>query len=405
MPPVRVAFVVQRYGEVVGGAELLCRSIAERLAARAEVTVFTTCARDAVSWDNALAPGETHENGVRVVRFPTVIGRVGLGMRLTHPLRGRALVGPLAEQLHARCRGPYAPGLPRRLRAERQRHDLFVFFTYDYYPTLVGIHEVAERSVVVPTAHDDHDFHRPIVGRMLGAARRIIALTEEEEALIRRRMAPRRLDVRVAACGIEAPDVTRLGRPAEAPAAPYILTLGRRKPGTERVPELARAFRELHGGERFVDDHGRAFFGRDLTWLLAGDENHAATPSVAVCGPVSDEARWGLMAGALALVNPSRFESLSLTLLESWSLGRPTLACAASDVMAGQSRRSGGGLTYEHPREFAGALADLLRSPPRRRALGQSGRAFCEARYRWEPVLATYLDTADEVGGRAALRS
>ena len=32
-------------------------------------------------------------------------------------------------------------------------------------------------------------------------------------------------------------------------------------------------------------------------------------------------------------------------------------------------------------------------------------RAFCEARYRWEPVLATYLDTADEVVGRAAARS
>ena len=53
---VKVAFVVQRYGtEVVGGAELHCRWIAEHVAERHEVEVLTTTATDYLSWQNVLA--------------------------------------------------------------------------------------------------------------------------------------------------------------------------------------------------------------------------------------------------------------------------------------------------------------------------------------------------------------
>ena len=54
----RVAFVVQRYGtEVVGGAELHCRWIAEHVAERHQVEVLTTTATDYLSWQNVLPDG------------------------------------------------------------------------------------------------------------------------------------------------------------------------------------------------------------------------------------------------------------------------------------------------------------------------------------------------------------
>jgi len=67
----RVAFVVQRYGrEVLGGAEELCRQVAERLAGRFAVAVLTTCARDYLTWKDAYRPGSETLAGVEVHRFP-----------------------------------------------------------------------------------------------------------------------------------------------------------------------------------------------------------------------------------------------------------------------------------------------------------------------------------------------
>ena len=67
----RLAVVVQRYGaDINGGAELHARYIAEHLARFADVRVFTTCARDYVTWRNTYPAGIEHINGITVERFP-----------------------------------------------------------------------------------------------------------------------------------------------------------------------------------------------------------------------------------------------------------------------------------------------------------------------------------------------
>jgi hypothetical protein len=115
------------------------------------------------------------------------------------------------------------------------------------------------------------------------------------------------------------------------------------------------------------------------TWLM--------TP-----GFVDEQTKNDAIAGAVALVAPSPYESLSLVLLEAWSHGVPTVSSARSPILVGQTRRSGGGLWYRNPAEYAGCLDLLAGRPPLAGALGRAGWRFARG-LRW-PVVIDKLENA-----------
>ncbi len=74
----KFAFVTPRYGEeIVGGAEMAARMIAERLVSQLgwSVEIFTTRAKDIVTWANEYPEGDASLNGVLVHRFDVTSGR------------------------------------------------------------------------------------------------------------------------------------------------------------------------------------------------------------------------------------------------------------------------------------------------------------------------------------------
>ncbi len=79
-----------------------------------------------------------------------------------------------------------------------------------------------------------------------------------------------------------------------------------------------------------------------------------------------------------------------MVLTEAWAQRRPALVQGHCAVLEGQVRRSGGGIPYRGYAEFEAALDGLLADPDLRRALGDAGRRYTEANYRWDTVLDRY---------------
>jgi glycosyltransferase involved in cell wall biosynthesis len=127
-----------------------------------------------------------------------------------------------------------------------------------------------------------------------------------------------------------------------------------------------------------------------LSLVLAGPAKMTLPvhPRIRALGRVSDADRDALLQGALALVVPSPFESLSIVLLEAWNRGVPAIVNGHCAVLKGQVRRANGGLYYRSSAEFGEAVETLRDAGAERQALGAQGLAYVEREYRWATVMA-----------------
>ena len=152
----KIAFIVQRYGtEILGGSEYHCRLIAERLAPRHQVEVLTTCAQDYITWANEYPEGSDRVRGVTVRRFANAHERdIHAFNRYSEWIFNNAHTRN-DEMEWLKQQGPWCPALIDYLQRHAQHYDAFIFFTYLYATTVVGLEVNPGRSILVPTAHDE----------------------------------------------------------------------------------------------------------------------------------------------------------------------------------------------------------------------------------------------------------
>ena len=379
----KLAVVVQRYGtEIVGGAELHARWIAQRLAARHHVEVLTTCATDYLTWENVYPPGETTVAGVAVRRFPVARRRSpegidALGARV-HFEEHRD-----AEELQwMEEHGPVTPGLIEHLREHHADFDALIFFSYRYWTTYHGLQVDPRRSLLVPTAEDD-----PTLGlRMFRSYFRQPAAyafnSPEERELILKAAGVSSLPGEVVGVGIEgdtSAPVTELQRKLDT-LGDYIVYVGR----IEREKGCANLFDLFL---RFVQERQPrlklALVGKPVL-PIPEDAN------IVHLGVLTDAEKLATVRGSRLLVHPSPFESLSMALLEAWMMERPALVNGRCAVLRGQVQRAQGGLYYATDEEFGEALSWLLAHPQEAARMGRQGQAYFQRNYSWDVILEKY---------------
>jgi len=408
--PVRIAFVVPRYGpSIIGGAETAARLLAEHLVALRgwDVDVLTSCAEDFVTWEDVYPPGESWIGGVRVVRFRSTAGRDPS----FHPLSASLLTDPAGASLADTERwvdlqGPVTPELADA--AAGWPADAFVFYPYLYYPTVRVIERVAAPTILHPAAHDEPALHLPVFPRVFAAADALVFQTAAERHLVERTFTVASHHQLLLGLGVDDPEPggspARPGAPAASvtepvtwsgadpvPAGPYLVCLGRvdSHKGTTLLARYFVRYKERRPGP--------------LRLVLAGPVVDAppSHPDVDVVGPVPDGVKWALLSGASALVSPSPWEAFSLVVAEAWSARTPVLVNAVCAATVEHCRRSGGGLTFDGYGEFEVAVDRLVDDAPFGAALGDAGRAYVDARFRWPRVIDRYAAYVESVVARA----
>jgi glycosyltransferase involved in cell wall biosynthesis len=394
---VKYAFVVPRYGlEIVGGAELGARMLAERLVARLgwSVEVFTTCAADHMTWANEYPEGTEGMNGVVVRRFPTVSGRPPLFF----PYSERVLSAPAAATVDEaerflRLQGPGCPALVEAL-TESDR-DLLAFYPYLYTPTVDGVTAVAGRAIMHPAAHDEPAIHLPVYRRPMMDARGLVFQTWGERDLVQGLFPVAHVPQVVVGLGFDEPPAA-LG-PGRVPGEllgigdrPYLLCLGRVDgfKGTTMLAGFFGAYKRRRPGP--------------LALVLAGPVTAQPPPhpDVIVTGPVHEADKWALLRGATAFVNPSPHEAFSIVLLEAWSEHLPVVVNGRCAATREHCERSGGGLWFESYPQFEAMVDRLVADRPLRRRLGHLGRRYVDENFRWPAIIDRYGQFAEGVLAR-----
>jgi glycosyltransferase involved in cell wall biosynthesis len=382
---VKIAFIVQRFGrEILGGSETLARQLAERLSRRHEITVLTTTAKDYITWKNELPPGEDKARGIRLIRFPVEgerdleeFNRFSEEIYKGQPTREQEL-----EWL--RRQGPVVPELVEYLKREHESFDLLVFFTYLYYPTYYGLQVAPEKSVLIPTAHDEPPLKLGIYREMFQLPSSFLFNTEAEELLVLERFPVHKKMRETVGMGMELldqPDVHAF-RNKHAIPGKYLLYAGRIDAG-KGLEELFRYFqfyKEEHPGSG------------NLQLILIGKLGMKlpADPSIRYIGFVDEGDKLSAMAGAIAVVQPSRMESFSIVTLEAFSVGTPVIANALSRVLADHCRKANAGLYYGDFEEFEEVSTLLLNDRNLARSLGRNGQTYVKDNYGWNRLLPKY---------------
>lgn len=402
----KVAFVVPRYGpDILGGAEIGARMLAERLAADRgwDVEVFTTCAVDAITWRDELPEGTEQVRGVTVHRIRSAAGRD----EHFHPLWAVLREDPgsaTAEDMDrwVDLQGPRSPDLVAAV-AESDA-DVVAFYPYLYYPTVRGLPLVEERAVLHPAAHEEPALHLPIFDELFARCRGFAFHSRSERALVHARFGVGTTPQVLIGLGVEEPAeaggdgrdgvdeaTVRVRAAFGLEEVPYVVCIGRvdDQKGTGMLWRSFRAYKRRHPGP--------------LRLVFVGQVVDAPEPAddVVVTGVVDETTKWALLRGARVLAAPSPHESFSLTVIEALTAGVPVLVNAACGATREHCERSGAGLWFGDFAEFEAVLELLTSDDASYEVMRANGRRYVDANYRWPVILDRYCAFLERFTGGA----
>ena len=387
----KIAIINQRYGlEVNGGSELYSRQIAEKLIAKYDVEVLTSCAVEYVKWSNYYKEGVEQINGVTVRRFKTLHEREPKvfsaldSMMLSNPHIEEEISEQWIEHM-----GPYCPELVEYVDKHQDEYEAIIGVTYLYDTAVESVGRLKYKAIFIPTAHQEPFIHFDMYKKVFGAADAYVFLTDEEKDLVHSIFHNEDVPYEVMGVGVEVPEVVDSERfKKKYNLDNYLIYVGRIDEGKD-CPRLFKYFLEY---KRSVKS--------DLKLVLMGKAvcDIPKSPDIISLGFVSEEDKFDGIKGAKALILPSKFESLSISVLEAMTLSVPVIVNGICDVLKGHCVKSNGGLYYKNYFEFEGCINYMMEHPEEYAIMCKNARKYVEDYFQWDDIMKKFDRIIERVG-------
>lgn len=382
----KIAIVNQRYGaEVNGGSEYYTKKLAEQLKCYYDVEVLTTTALDYDTWTPYYLQGTQLVDGVMVRRFAVKRTRNLLKFRLINKLvQILPALWKILEPIWIRIQGPYCPELIQYIKQEKNNYDMFIFVTYLYYTTVVGLPEVADKSIFVPTAHDEYCIYFHTYRKLFKIPKGIVYLTDEEKKFVEQLFKNKEIPNRVAGSGIDIyNDIDEsLFKENYNIDYDYVIYVGR-VDTSKKCDELFSYFSEFNKEKQ-----------KSLKLIVVGKMmmNKPEDEMIRCIGFISEEEKCSAIAGAKLLIMPSEHESLSLVVLEAMSMGVPVLVNGECKVLEGHCKKSKAGISYKSYEQFEEGLEFMLDNESEYKRMQIAGKRYVRENYNWDKTVEKYIE-------------
>ena len=397
----KIGFVIPWYGEdIPGGAEMELRQVTDRLhRAGVELEILSTCIKDAGSdWSrNFHKEGtETASNGVTVRRFrvgernaaafDAVNGKLMKGMRIT-PAEEDIFLTEMAE-----CSALYS-----YMKEHSEEYSLFVFMPYLLCTTYNGTKMFPEKSVLIPCFHDEAYAYISRYREVFPKAAGMIFNARPEAELAERLYGFSQSGTKTIVMGIGMdtdikPDAEAFRRKFGIDS-PFIIYAGRKDKG-KNVHTLVQYFAEYLKRR-----------DTDLKLVLIGGgsielpDELVKQKRIIDLGFVDIQDKYNGQAAAEYLCQPSKNESFSLVIMESWLCGRPVLVHSGCPVTRNFVSESNGGLYFGDYFEFEGCTDWYLANRDKAKQMGMNGGEYVRSNFAWDVIVEKYRKFFREVIG------
>jgi len=395
----KIGFVVPWFDDKIpGGAEMEMREVSAHLHMYgADVEILTTCVKEfGADWSvNFYREGDSvSATGIKVRRFKVRKRNTAAFDAVNLKLMNKQKITLEEEDIFLN-EMVNSPELYKYIREHKDEYSVFVYIPYMFGTTYFGVKACPEKAVLIPCFHDEAYAYLQRFKEIFPTASGMVFNAKPEQVLAEKLYGFSKSGTKTVLMGIGMD--TNISADAEAFRKkfninkPFILYAGRKDEG-KNVHTLIKYFSEY---KKRVDNDMQLVLIGGGKLEIPGDVRN----DVHDLGFVDIQDKYNACGAAMVMCQPSKNESFSLVIMESWLCNRPVIVHEKCAVTKNFVSESNGGLYFDNYFEFEGCVNYIYSHADVSDKMGVNGRQYVLEHFKWDVITEKYIKFFKEIAG------